>query len=589
MKKKKYFWFGCGLLILVLLAIILFWKNTVKNSPIPPKATQATQSTIADMTATQQVSATLTPVSTQTLTSMQAPIYSFDDPEWWSHSVFYEIFVRSFYDSDGDGIGDFNGITQKLDYLNDGNPQTSTDLGINAIWLMPIFPSPSYHGYDVTDYMTVNPQYGTLEEFQNLISEAHKRGIHVVLDFVINHTSDQNPWFVAAQDPSSEYHDWYIWSQTDPGYAGPWNEQVWNKASNGLYYYSVFWSGMPDLNYRNSAVTDQIEKIAKYWLIDMNVDGFRVDGARHLIEDGKTQVNTAETMDWFAKFREMYKSWKPIAMTVGEIWDSSYITTKYLESSSFDMVFDFDLSSALITTIGMGDGNALSSAISSEVELYAGKGMGTFLSNHDMNRVMSQFGNNEKLAGHAATVLLTIPGTPFIYYGEEIGMQGEKPDEQIRTPMQWDSSDNAGFTAGVPWETLNFSYKTFNVADEKMRLDSLLNLYTQLIQLRGRHPALINGDYLPVQSNTSLYASLRQTGEEKILTLVNLQGKEVDQPQFNASGCNLEGKYELQPLLGDASLATDVVFSADSTGCTFTLNVQMPADANLIYQLIKVQ
>ncbi|HLF74078.1 MAG TPA: alpha-amylase family glycosyl hydrolase, partial [Anaerolineales bacterium] len=180
---------------------------------------------------------------------------------WWNNSVFYEIFVRSFYDSNGDGVGDFNGITEKLDYLNDGDPDTTSDLGITGIWLMPIFPSPSYHGYDVTDYYAVNPEYGTMEDFRRLLTEADRRGIRIIIDLVLNHTSDQHPWFRSAvSDRNSPYRDWYLWSDTQPGYGGPWGQTVWHSSPTG-YYYGLFVDFMPDLNYDNPAVTDEAGKI----------------------------------------------------------------------------------------------------------------------------------------------------------------------------------------------------------------------------------------------------------------------------------------------------------------------------------------
>ena len=205
---------------------------------------------------------------------------------WWNEAVFYEIFVRSFKDSNGDGIGDFQGIIQQLDYLNDGDPNTTDDLGINAIWLMPIFPSPSYHGYDVTNYQDVNPDYGTLEDFQQLLEECHARGIRVIIDFVINHTSDKHPWFQAALDPASPYHEYYVWSETKPQGLGPLGQESWFKAPNGKYYYAVFWSGMPDLNYNNPKVTEEIYAATQFWL-EEGVDGFRVDAARYLFEEGE--------------------------------------------------------------------------------------------------------------------------------------------------------------------------------------------------------------------------------------------------------------------------------------------------------------
>jgi glycosidase len=226
---------------------------------------------------------------------------------WWNQSVFYEIFVRSFRDSNGDGIGDFNGITEKLDYLQ--------ELGIKGLWLMPIHPSPSYHGYDVTDYYAVNPQYGTMDDFKRLLDEADKRDIKIIIDLVLNHTSARHPWFESALTPGSEFHDWYKWSETDPGTLGPWNAQAWYRASNGLYYYAIFWDQMPDLNYDNPAVQEEAKKITAFWLDEVGVDGFRLDAVRYLAEDqalADSDANHAFLEEW----REYYRSIDPEAFTV---------------------------------------------------------------------------------------------------------------------------------------------------------------------------------------------------------------------------------------------------------------------------------
>lgn len=182
---------------------------------------------------------------------------------WWNDTVFYEIFVRSFYDSDGDGIGDLQGIIQKLDYLNDGNPETSSDLGITGIWLMPVSQSPSYHGYDVTDYYTIEDDYGNNDDFLALMDACHARGIKVIVDLVMNHCSSQHPWFIASQQNDPEYTDWFRWSSTDPGYLGPWGQPVWHQGTNGLYYYGIFWGGMPDLNYAHSPVNTPCERLPR--------------------------------------------------------------------------------------------------------------------------------------------------------------------------------------------------------------------------------------------------------------------------------------------------------------------------------------
>ena len=195
---------------------------------------------------------------------------------WWEDAVFYEIFVRSFKDSDGNGVGDFKGITQSLDYLNDGDPATTDDLGITALWLMPIHPSPSYHGYDVYDYKAVNYDFGTMEDFQELLDEAHARGIRIIIDYVMNHTSSSHPWFTQAAQNQNGFRDFYRWTPTAPSYNGPWGQQVWRYNGNASeHFYGVFWSGMPDLNYDHPPVRDSIFDAAKFWLEEVGVDGFR--------------------------------------------------------------------------------------------------------------------------------------------------------------------------------------------------------------------------------------------------------------------------------------------------------------------------
>ncbi len=221
---------------------------------------------------------------------------------WWREAVFYEIFVRSYNDSNADGIGDFNGITQKLDYLQ--------SLGVTAIWLMPIHPSPSYHGYDVLNYYAVNPQYGSLGDFKRLLSEAHSRGMRIIIDLVLNHTSSQHPWFVEANsNPQSKYRDWYVWSETDQG-------NGWHAGKSG-YYFGLFSEVMPDLNYRNPEVTAQMEKMARFWLNEVGIDGFRLDAAKHLIEENGKTENTTATHEWLKGFYGAYKADKPEAYAVG--------------------------------------------------------------------------------------------------------------------------------------------------------------------------------------------------------------------------------------------------------------------------------
>lgn len=510
-----------------------------------------------------------------------------DGYPWWNDTVFYEIFVRSFYDSNGDGVGDFNGIIQKMDYLNDGNPLTGTDLGVSGIWLMPVNPSPSYHGYDISDYYAVNPAYGTLDDFRRLIKEAHQRGIRVIMDLVLNHTSVKHPWFIEARDnPQSARHDWYIWSATDPGYLGPWNERVWFPSVAG-YYYAVFGVSLPDLNYRNSAVTDEMDKVARFWLEDVGVDGFRLDAARYLIEDGKDQADTPPTLQWWASFRKLYKEINPQIMTVGEVWTTNYAVKKYVGSDELDMAFNFDLAKQTLSNVDNRTAANLGAVIRSSYSLFPRGTYATFLSNHDQERVMSYFMGEPGKARLSASVLLTAPGTPFIYYGEEIGMTGDKPDEKIRTPMGWSADKNAGFSTIYPWETINSNYTDVNVAVETVDPDSLLSLYRSLIGLRNDHAALRVGDYTWVQSdNASVLAFLRTSKNETLLVMINMAEKPASGMTLMLAQGPLSGQYRLLPLEGGAKMSD---LTANSAGGfdNYTISAEIPADGLLIIQMQK--
>ncbi len=236
--------------------------------------------------------------------------------------MFYEVFVRSFADSDGDGIGDLRGLTSRLDDLNDGDPATTDDLGVTGLWLMPVAESPSYHGYDVVDYRAIERDYGTAADFRALMAAAHERGIDVIVDLVLNHTSRDHPWFQDALTPGSAHDDWYIWADERPGSAGPTGRRVWHAAGE-RFFYGYFWDGMPDLNLANPDVTAELDAIGRFWLDEMGVDGFRLDAARHLIEDGRQLENTPATFEWLAGFRERLKADHPDALVLGEVWDAT--------------------------------------------------------------------------------------------------------------------------------------------------------------------------------------------------------------------------------------------------------------------------
>lgn len=458
---------------------------------------------------------------------------------WWNDTAFYEIFVRSFADSTtgplaGDGIGDFRGLIEKLDYLNDGKPETTTDLGITGIWLMPIYPSPSYHGYDITNYNDVNPEYGTMADFKELVAECHKRGIKVIIDMVLNHCSSEHPWFkAAAADPKSEYRDFFIWEGKDPGWRGPWGQQVWWE-KNGSFYYGLFSSVMPDLNFRNPKVTKAANDIQSFWLKDVGVDGLRLDAIRHLIENGQQQENTPETHEWLKNYFKYYKSVKADALTVGEVWAGTDVVSQFV-GDQMDLAFEFDLAGAILNAVRDGKRGSVDSAIARIKEFLPQGQYGTFLANHDQNRTLSQLGGPDyaERAFTAAAIQLTMPGVPFIYYGEEIGMIGVKPDEDIRTPMQWSGEKFAGFSTARPWRPANTNYKDFNVAGMQKDPQSLWHLYGKLLRLRQEYKTLRTGDITMLETSTPqvlAYARHGAAGTPEAGTFVivaNLGPKEV--------------------------------------------------------------
>ncbi len=449
---------------------------------------------------------------------------STSDLEWWNEATFYEIFVRSFYDSDGDGIGDFQGIVEKLDYLNDGDPNTTSDLGITGIWLMPIHNSPSYHGYDVTDYRSINPDYGTMEDFKFFVEEAHKRGIKVIIDLVLNHSSTQIDWFQdAVSSTSSDKRNWYRWTTSQPNYSGPWGQTVWHGSNNG-YYYGLFWGGMPDLNYEEPEVVEEMNDITRFWLEDVGIDGYRLDAVKYIKEDGSDLEDLASTHAFWRDWVAVTKESNPDALSVGEAWTSTEKIVPYVVNEGLDFCFDFDLGSAIINGVKSQSATGMALQISKVINSYPYYQFGTFTTNHDMNRLMDELSNDQDRVKLAAAIYLTLPGVPFVYYGEEIGMTGRKPDENIRRPMAWNDEENAGFSSQNPWNQPSSNYETNNVASEQEDGSSLFQWYRKLIQLRSKTEALQTGDYELISSSSSVLAFKRATDENQLYTLVNLSG-----------------------------------------------------------------
>lgn len=538
-------------LFLLLVLLLVGCQDTADENP--PTATTA-PATIANNPAATPIPSTPTTIP-PTPTPTPDPLYAGSNGNaWWNDVVFYEIFVRSFYDSDGDGIGDLNGVIEKLDYLNDGDPSTSEDLGITGIWLMPIAVSPSYHGYDVVDYFEIDPDYGTNEDFLRLMDEAHARGIHVIVDLVMNHTSNTHPWFVESQDPGSDKRDWYIWAEENPGYRGPDGQMVWHNNPNG-YYYGVFWSGMPDLNFANPDVTAAMFEAAQFWLEEMNVDGFRLDAIKHMLEEGQGQENTRSTHDWLQSFYTFYKGVDPQALTVGEAWTGTQQVVDYT-GDEVDIAFQFDLALDILNSAGAGLAPIFVKTQQVVYDAFPPNQYATFITNHDQNRIMSQLDGNEAEARVAAALLLTGTGVPFIYYGEEIGMTGTKPDEDIRRPLAWTSqAPKVGFTTGTPWRLPANDFSQSNIARQTADPASLLSHYRTLIHLRNDHEALRVGDWMLVEANSGrLYAFLRYTENEVVLVIINLNRNPVmaDDYSLELAAGPLSGPVTATSLLGNS-------------------------------------
>lgn len=348
------------------------------------------------------------------------PKVPIDAPEWDGvkrAEVFYEIFVRSFADSDGDGIGDLNGVAEKLDYLD--------DMGVSGIWLMPINPSPSYHGYDITDYTAVNPDYGTIEDFDNLLDEAHERGIKVILDFVLNHTSSEHPWFVSARaSADSPYRDYYIFDENNN-------------------YTAVFDRSMPDLNYYTIETSEQapaweaVCSAAEFWL-ERGVDGFRLDAVKHIYDNETSDENPR----FLAKFHERMKRISPDVYLIGEVLSESNLVAPYY--AGLPVLFDFSCWWRLEWALNNNSGKWFPKDLLDYEAMFASVRPdyihATKLSNHDEDRAATVLGGNKDKIKMAAKVLLTVSGNPYLYYGEEIGTLGSKSggDENVRKPLDWD-------------------------------------------------------------------------------------------------------------------------------------------------------
>jgi glycosidase len=441
--------------------------------------------------------------------------------------VFYEIFVRSFADGNGDGIGDFKGITDKLDYLS--------SLGVSGIWLTPMNPSPSYHGYDVTDYKGTNPQFGTMADFEALLAKAHSLKIRVVIDFVINHTSSQHPWFQSAKSSAtSPYRSWYLFAPN--GSIGTWisegkvptvktyNVGEWYNNGDGYSYYNAFWDQMPDLNLANPDVINAINDAGKFWL-DKGVDGFRLDAVKHAWQDPNASDGYAFWKNFYLKMQE----YKPNVYLVGEVLDDAPVVAPYFKSlpALFNFKAYWKLTEFLNnTTYAKWYPKDFQDVLNTYNSYSTSYINATKLSNHDEDRTLSTLSSVIGRAKVAAAVLLTMPGQPYLYYGEEIGMKGLKAtgDENVREPFLWTTGSD---TYRTTWRVPSFSTNSTvtPLAQQMDNASSIYATYKKFMQLRNTYPALAAGNLsygdINSQPDSELVYYFRQKDTEKLMVIHN--------------------------------------------------------------------
>jgi alpha-glucosidase len=524
---------------------------------------------------------------------------------WWHKGIIYQIYPRSFQDSNGDGVGDLKGIISRLDYLQ--------WLGVTAIWISPIYPSPmADYGYDIADYRGIHPLFGTMDDFDELLQEVHSRGLKLVLDLVPNHTSDQHPWFLESKSSKDNpKRDWYIWEDpaedgTEPnnwlsvfgGSGWEWDE------NSGQYYYHAFLKEQPDLNWRNPEVQQAMFEVMRFWL-DKGVDGFRVDVMWHMVKDAKLRDNppNPDYQDYMATYEQLvpaYSTDQPEVhdivakmrqvldeyderMMIGEIYLPLHKLVTYYGSDNNGAHLPFNF--MLVGT----EWNARTLALhidEYEGAIPPGGWPNWVIGNHDQPRITSRVGASQ--AKVAAMLLLTLRGTPTMYYGDEIGMrdvpippeevqdpQGlNMPDKDLsrdpaRTPMQWDDSTNAGFTDAKPWLRLPDNFRRVNVAVQRDNEFSMLSFYRRLIKLRQEEPALHIGDYAPVFTKGSLLTFLRKHEGKQFLVILNLSHKP----------CLFRTEHHTYH--GTVILATD----PEREGSKLGKNISMAGDEGIIVRL----
>ncbi len=440
-----------------------------------------------------------------------------------NNRTYYEVFVYSYYDSDEDGIGDINGVTQKLDYIQ--------ELGFNGIWLMPIMPSPTYHKYDTTDYCDIDSEYGTIDDFRNFLEECHKRNIHVIIDFMMNHTSSKHKWFEEActylkglgkEEISVEkcpYIDYYHFEKEED--AGTNYYQVGNSE---WYYEGSFWDQMPDLDLYSEAVRGELEQAAKFWL-DLGVDGFRIDGVKYFDTSDEKNI---EILGWF---NDYVKSIKKDAYIVSEVWSDYPIASEYLKSG-VNSTFDFTMgqgSGIIASSVfksGSNAGKTLAEAIVNVQEVTKKANpdstVAEFLTNHDTGRCANFLVKPEKVKmAYALEILMT--GNVFVYYGEEIGLSGSGKDENLRAPMYWSNTDNTGMTNG-PADMDKEEYMFPSLAEQQDNATSIYNFIKRCIRIRNENPEIARGEVAIIEEvkDESICALTKTYEDSKLVLLYNV-------------------------------------------------------------------
>ena len=454
---------------------------------------------------------------------------------------FYEVFLFSFCDSNGDGIGDIQGLISKLDYINDGDDTTDTDLGCNGIWLMPFHLSPTYHKYDVEDYFSVDPVYGTIDDMKQLIEECDKRGIKLIMDFVMNHTYTGHEWFDTAakylselpegKEPDSsecKYVDYYHFAKGKPT-TGVYQRVV---GTVDWYYECKFSGNMPDLDLFNEDVRREYEEIAKYWL-DMGIDGFRLDAAKEYESDNNEK--NVEILTWFASY---VKNYKPDTYIVAEVFDGIGTYAQYLKSG-IDSVFEFDLSKnngyvaqtingMLSDTCATNFGKKIEATIKTEKSFNPNYIMAPFIGNHDIDRIAPGYAYNPDKIKIALGMLEMLNGSTFLYYGDELGMGGTGRDENKRAPVIWSSTDTSKNCNGpAAMEANMVEYKFPSVEEQVKDPESIFNFTRKTIRLRNKYPEIARGEMTVLDTdNTNVLTMKKVYNDSQIIIVINTKNTE---------------------------------------------------------------